>query len=155
MKVASEEDKESLNGITHNFMSDEEDGEERGVWVVRSPSWRSQNLNTILERLQEKVASQDVSSRHPKYRRVRGRPSSRSAPSNAPSWALNEQLGVDETEGGTSDVSDHDQPDAIACSTPCSTPLNNAASPVEREEDDENVQIPRPRKKAKKKKRRL
>lgn len=39
--MANEAEKERLSSIDHNYMSDEEDGVEEGVWVVRSPSWRS------------------------------------------------------------------------------------------------------------------
>lgn len=71
-------------------MSDEDDGEgdQIGSWVVSSPSWRSQELNRLLSALHERATSKEKSSKHPRNPRVRGPPSLRPVPSNAPQWAV-------------------------------------------------------------------
>lgn len=90
LKVANDTEAEKLRGIDLNYMSDEDDGEgdQTGLWVVSSPSWRSQELNRLLSVLHERANSKENSSKHPKNPRVRGPPSSRPAPKNAPQWAV-------------------------------------------------------------------
>lgn len=168
MKVASEEEKRMLGGITHNFMSDEEDGDDKDVWVVRSPSWRSRQLNTLLSRLQERASSQETASRHPKNKRVRGRSSARPSPLNAPAWALNTattdvpeepvEPDLEEPEEPMEPVeeSDLEPPLAAQCSTPHSNRSNAPTLTTNDDEnDDEMMASLRRKKKSGKRKRRL
>ena len=78
MRVASNTEKTTLQQIDANFMSDEEDGEgsQEGLWVVRSPPWRSPQLSSLLKRLQAKIDNQPSasSSSHPQNTRVEGEP---------------------------------------------------------------------------------
>jgi hypothetical protein len=87
--VSNEEEKERMVAIDHNYMSDEEDGEgeQKDLWVVRSPKWRSRMLTILLSTLQERVTAQGNTSKHPKNKRIRGAPSTRLPPSNPPQWA--------------------------------------------------------------------
>lgn len=73
VKVASTSEKQALLQLDPSFMSDEEDGEgsQVGSWIVRSPSWRSSELTSLLKKLQGKVDLQSGSS-HPKNSRVHG-----------------------------------------------------------------------------------
>lgn len=89
MKVASTSEKQALLQLDPSFMSDEEDGEgsQVGSWIVRSPSWRSSELTSLLKKLQGKVDLQSGSS-HPKNSRVHGEPSTRPPPPSSPAWAL-------------------------------------------------------------------
>ena len=89
MKVASGSEKQALLQLDPSFMSDEEDGEEdeAGSLTVRSPSWRSPELTSLVKRLQGKVEAQSGSS-HPKNKRLHGEPSTRPPPPSSPAWAL-------------------------------------------------------------------
>ena len=93
MKVCNDEEREKMATIDHNFMSDEEDGEgeQKGVWVVRSPPWRSRDLNRLLSTLQEKLTAKDDSGKHPKNKRAKGAPSARHPPSHAPQWTFSSE----------------------------------------------------------------
>lgn len=73
VKVASTSEKQALLQLDPSFMSDEEDGEgsQVGSWIVRSPSWRSSELTSLLKKFQGKVDLQSGSS-HPKNSRVHG-----------------------------------------------------------------------------------
>ena len=92
IRVASNTEKTALQQIDANFMSDEEDGEgsQEGLWIVRSPPWRSPQLSSLLKRLQEKIDNQSsaTSSSHPQNTRVEGEPSTRSPPTSSPAWTL-------------------------------------------------------------------
>ena len=71
MKVASGNEKQALQQLNPNFMSDEEDGEDlAGTWIVRSPPWRSPRLSSMLQKLQEKIDGQP-SSQPPKQQSSR------------------------------------------------------------------------------------
>ena len=89
MKVASGSEKQASLQLDPSFMSDEEDGveNEAGSWIVRSPSWRSPELTSLVKRLQGKVEAQSGSS-HPKNKRLHGEPSTRPPPPSSPAWAL-------------------------------------------------------------------
>ena len=87
MKVASGNEKQALQQLNPNFMSDEEDGEDlAGTWIVRSPPWRSPRLSSMLQKLQEKIDGQPSS--HPQNSRVRGTPCTRPPPTSSPAWAV-------------------------------------------------------------------
>ena len=87
MKVASGNEKQVLQQLDPNFMSDEEDEEDlAGTWIVRSPPWRSPRLSSMLQKLQEKIDDQPSS--HPQNNRVRGTPCNRPPPPSSPAWAV-------------------------------------------------------------------
>ena len=83
--VATDAEKEVLHTLDANFMSDEEDGEDEqsGLWIVRSPPWRSRRLTSLINSLQQRVEAKSTSS-HPSNPRVRGEPSARQPPSSSP-----------------------------------------------------------------------
>ena len=85
MKVATDAEKEVLHTLDANFMSDEEDGEDdqSGLWIVRSPPWRSRRLTSLINSLQQRVEAKSTSS-HPSNPRVQGEPSARQPPSSSP-----------------------------------------------------------------------
>ena len=89
MKVATDAEKEVLHTLDANFMSDEEDGEDdqSGLWIVRSPPWRSRRLTSLINSLQQRVEAKSTSS-HPSNPRVQGEPSARQPPSSSPTWAV-------------------------------------------------------------------
>ena len=62
MKVATDAEKEVLHKLDANFMSDEEDGEDdqSGLWIVRSPAWRSRRLTSLINSLQQRVKSRHL-----------------------------------------------------------------------------------------------
>ena len=62
MKVATDAEKEVLHKLDANFMSDEEDGEDdqSGLWIVRSPAWRSRRLTSLINSLQQRVKSRPL-----------------------------------------------------------------------------------------------
>ena len=72
-----------------SFTSNEEDGvgDEAGSWIVRSPSWRSPELTSLVKKLQGKVEAQSGSS-HPKNKRLHEEPSTHPPPPSSPVWAL-------------------------------------------------------------------
>ena len=81
MKVTLGNDKQALQELDLNFMSDEEDGDDLAGRIVSSPPWRSPRLSSMLPKLQEKIDSKPSS--YPQNSRVRGMP----LPSS-PAWAL-------------------------------------------------------------------
>lgn len=91
-KVATEEERQILEKIDHNYMSDEEDGQQDndGYWVVRSITWRSTQLERLLCSLQERVDHKETStgSKHPKNKRVQSAASSCPPPADTPTWAI-------------------------------------------------------------------
>ena len=89
MKLATDAEKEVLHKLDANFMSDEEDGEDdqSGLWIVRSPAWRSRRLTSLINSLQQRVEAKSTSS-HPSNPRVQGEPSARQPPSSSPTWAV-------------------------------------------------------------------
>ena len=88
LKVANDDEKERLLMLNANYMSDEEDGDEEGVWIVKSPTWRSRELNRLISSLQTKISQQ--ASKHPKNKRNPGPPCERPQPSNRVPWAITE-----------------------------------------------------------------
>ena len=93
-RMAEGDEKAAMDDINYNWMSDEEDGEgeNKDCWVVRSPTFRSDALNHLLKTLQERVDRKEMESssksKHPKFRRIIGTPSSRPAPASSPAWAV-------------------------------------------------------------------
>ena len=106
------EERRAMGQINHNFMSDEEDGEgdDRGCWVVRSPIWRSTKLISLLSVLQERLDDKESSSKHPKYKQLIGAPSERTAPVNAPEWALRRIPSRDRSRSPVSNISASPEP---------------------------------------------
>ena len=60
--MATDAEKEVLHKLDANFMSDEEDGEDdqSGLWIVRSPAWRSRRLTSLINSLQQRVKSRPL-----------------------------------------------------------------------------------------------
>ena len=89
IKVATESERETLQQLDPHFMSDEEDGEDdqAGLWVVRSPPWRSARLSAMIRSIQERCDSQ-TSTSHPSNARVQGGPCTRPPPPTSPPWAV-------------------------------------------------------------------
>ena len=72
MKIATDAEKEVLHKLDSNFMSDEEEGEDdqSGLWIVRSPAWRSRRLKSLINSLQQRVESREsfLPANHPQVR---------------------------------------------------------------------------------------
>ena len=77
MKVATDAEKEVLHKLDANFMSDEEErkDDQSGLWIVRSPAWRSRRLTSLINSLQQRG-------------RVQGEPSARQPSPSSPTWAV-------------------------------------------------------------------
>ena len=52
--MARGQEKQLMQELNCDFVSDEEDGQER-KWIVRSPSWRSPRANELMSRLQRRI----------------------------------------------------------------------------------------------------
>ncbi|XP_031553285.1 serine/arginine repetitive matrix protein 2-like [Actinia tenebrosa] len=90
-KVADGEDLNLIKQLNYEYVSDEENGirEDSGKWVVRHPAWRSEEADSLMERLQSKVETQR--SERPRVSRVGGLPSTRCKPRNPVMWAVQRQ----------------------------------------------------------------
>ena len=91
-QAASEEEREVLQQLDVNYMSDEEDGDgdNSGCWVVRSLPWRGPHVTEIVHNVQQRLDEKnaETASKFPRNKRVDGPPSSRLPPANAPTWAV-------------------------------------------------------------------
>jgi len=92
INVATESEREALQQLDPHVKSDEEDGEDgeddqAGLWVVRSPPWRSASLSAMIRTIHERCDSQ-TSTSHPSNAGVRGGPSTRPPPPTSPPWAV-------------------------------------------------------------------
>jgi hypothetical protein len=77
--------------LNEKFMSDEEtDTEDRSTLVKRTPKWRSEKLNELLCKLDDRYikSREKKDSIRPMKPRKTGSPSDRSPPKSAPDWAL-------------------------------------------------------------------
>ncbi|XP_049899262.1 uncharacterized protein LOC126389619 isoform X1 [Epinephelus moara] len=78
-KVLAPDEMDFWRGITMDMMSDEEDGYSEGVpgWIVRPPSFRSQELTDLCAKLQKRLeACPEYTASHPRRLRI-GPPSER------------------------------------------------------------------------------
>ena len=57
LKVSMGHEKENMQMLNNDYVSDEENGsgENRGKWVVRRPVWRSERATALMERLQQRI----------------------------------------------------------------------------------------------------
>ncbi|KAK2547313.1 hypothetical protein P5673_032814 [Acropora cervicornis] len=51
LKVSSDKEKENLQSLRYDFVSDEENGvrANKGKWVVRHPIWRLERASALME----------------------------------------------------------------------------------------------------------
>ena len=93
-----------MQALNEKFMSDEEsDAEDKSAFVRRSLKWRSEKLNELLKKLDERYlkSREKKDNSRPMKNRKLGSPSDRSPPANAPDWAIttdNNGLEAVETE---------------------------------------------------------
>ena len=84
-----------IKGLNEKFMSDEEtDSEDSETFVKRTPNWRSNKLNKLIDKLDERyVRSREKkdTSKPCKARKI-GLPSQRPIPLSAPKWATTVEL---------------------------------------------------------------
>ena len=52
--MARGQEKQLMQELNYDFVSDEEDGPE-GKWILRSPGWRSPMANELMSRLQRRI----------------------------------------------------------------------------------------------------
>ena len=84
-------------------MFDEEtDTEDSKCFIKRSSSWWCEKLNALIKKLDKRHLKKKNNSKPSKERRV-GPESGRSAPSNAPSWAIVTSTTVTHAESGHDD----------------------------------------------------
>lgn len=100
-----------MQALNEKFMSDEEsDTENSGVLIKRSLSWRSDNLNKLMEKLDSRYIKQRTHSKPLKPRSI-GPLSQRQQPSKAPGWATKQSTSTDPDNTQTNDLDnnpDHD-----------------------------------------------
>ncbi|KAK3744043.1 hypothetical protein QZH41_011921, partial [Actinostola sp. cb2023] len=93
VKVAQGSDLDAVKELTYHYVSDEENGENdnKGKWIVRAPAWRSEEANSLMKQLQEKVEASNAD--RPKVPRIDGPSSNRGRPRSCIAWAVkqNEQ----------------------------------------------------------------
>ena len=74
--MARGQEKELMQGLNYDFVSDEEDGPE-GNWIIRSPRWRSPRANELMSCLQRRIDQTREEELRPRVPRVEGPPSDR------------------------------------------------------------------------------
>lgn len=80
-----------MQSLGEKYMSDEEsDTEDPQALIKRSPTWRSEKLGLLLQKLDERYARSREKKDNSKPLKVRkvGPSSQRSSPANAPHWAV-------------------------------------------------------------------
>lgn len=90
LKVSSGQEKEKLQSLSYDYVSDEENGVgvNKGKWVVRHPIWRSERASALMERLQQRINNSQQEDLRPRVPRVEGLPSERQMPRHNVAWAL-------------------------------------------------------------------
>ena len=119
-----------MQTLNEKFMSYEETDAEDKSLIQRTPNWRSEKLNQLIKKLDEryfKSREKRENVRPMKTRKI-GRPSDRSPPGNAPDWAVADSSTV--TPELTNNVTDEDP------LSDASSPYNSP-SPSDYEEDPE------------------
>ena len=99
IKLAKGREADIMQTLNEKYMSDEEtDTEDPQALVRRSPSWRSEKLNKLIQKLDERYIRSRENKDNSKPMKVRkvGSSSTRSLPPNAPRWAV-DTAGVDDT----------------------------------------------------------
>lgn len=79
-----------MKEINYDYVSDEEDGAE-GKWIVRKPCWRSQQADSLMNRLQQRIEQSRKEDIRPCVPRMEGPRSVRSMPRLQVAWALKEE----------------------------------------------------------------
>ncbi|KAK3740410.1 hypothetical protein QZH41_009470, partial [Actinostola sp. cb2023] len=101
VKVAQGSDLDVVKELTYHYVSDEKNGENdnKGKWIVRAPAWRSEEANSLMKRLQEKVEASNAD--RPKVPRIGGPSSNRGRPRSCIAWAVkqNEQQEINQRYG--------------------------------------------------------
>lgn len=81
-----------MQALNEKYMSDEEtDAEDSNSFLKRSPNWRSEKLNQLIKKLDERYFQsrrKKDNSKPMKSRKTGTRPSDRSTPASAPDWAV-------------------------------------------------------------------
>ena len=77
--MARGQEKELMQELNYDFMSNEEDGPE-GNWIIRSPRWRSPRTNELMSRLQKRRDQTREEEVRPRVPRVEGPLSERPRP---------------------------------------------------------------------------
>ncbi|EDO31069.1 predicted protein [Nematostella vectensis] len=101
VEVAVGAERNAMEQLSQEYMSDEEDGtgQLRGNWMVKRPTWRSPLANKLMARLQRKLDAANLDSGRAKKQRMEGRePSHRGAPKTRVEWALQQQREEEEED---------------------------------------------------------
>ena len=79
-----------MQSLNYDYVSDEENGVgvNKGKWVVRRPTWRSERASVLMERLQQRINNSQGEDLRPRVPRVEGVPSERLMPRHNVAWAL-------------------------------------------------------------------
>ena len=116
--------------LNEKYMSDEEtDVEDNSLLLKHSPTWRSERLNTLIQKLDFRYmeARKKKENSKPLKARKDGSPSKRGKPPNPPKWAVKEL-----------DISDEDANPTVATTAPEEAPASpEVLSDLEAPETDE------------------
>lgn len=112
--MARGQEKELMQGLNYDFVSDEEDGPE-GNWIIRSPRWRSPRANELMSCLQRRIDQTRGEELRPRVPRVEGPPSDRPRPKVHIPWALGE-------EAATGYAEPNSEPEEVQAETPVASP---------------------------------
>ena len=83
------QERDRVKELSYDYVSDEEDS--TGKWVVRKPTWRSQEADRLMRALQDTLEHTREEDIRPRIPRMEGPPSLRSIPRCQVSWAIQEQ----------------------------------------------------------------
>ncbi|XP_068760117.1 uncharacterized protein C14orf93-like [Montipora capricornis] len=114
VKVARGKEKELMQELSYDFVSDEEDGPE-GNWIIRSPRWRSPRANDLMSRLQRRIDQTREEEVRPRVPRVEGPLSERPRPKVHVPWALGEEAARGYAEPNS-------EPEEVPTETPVASP---------------------------------
>ena len=112
--MARGQEKELMQELNYDFVSDEEDGPE-GNWIIRSPKWRSPRANELMSRLQSRIDMTREEEVRPRVPRVEGPLSERHRPKVHIPWALGEEAARGFAEPNS-------EPEEVQIETPAASP---------------------------------
>jgi len=130
LKVSSDQEKENLQSLNYDYVSDEENGVgvNKGKWVVRRPIWRSERASVLMERLQQRIDNSQREDLRPRVPRIEGVPSERQMPRRNVPWAIAD---IEPATGGEHSVEEVDE-DERSSHTPTSEQHSTPVSIVHR-----------------------
>ena len=134
MNFATAKEREVLCQLSEKYMSDEEtDNESPGGLIIRKLSWRSDNLNKLLSKIEDRHQSETTNSKPMRPRRI-GDESERLPPTTCLPWAIDPSFSFQVADG--EDEIDSSGTDPIPSLETSSTDNGNAEVLDSLEDDD-------------------